>query len=60
MIIIITLLKQEAEGQTFCLLGFDSLDQGEPLWILGDVFIGFYYTEFDVGQGRVGFAPANY
>ncbi|XP_003385244.1 PREDICTED: cathepsin D-like [Amphimedon queenslandica] len=54
------IMKEEAEGQTFCLVGFDSLDQGEPLWILGDVFIGYYYTEFDVGQGRVGFAPAIY
>lgn len=50
-------LKIEEQGQTFCQLGMQAMDQ-LGLWILGDPFLRKYYTVFDRANDRVGFALA--
>jgi len=46
-----------ANGQ--CQLGFQSVNVGSAMWILGDVFLTKYYSYFDIDNMQIGLAPVN-
>ena len=48
----------ESSGKRECLSGFLASNLHKPIWILGSLFIGPYFTEFDRRNSRVGFARA--
>ncbi|KAJ3409276.1 Vacuolar protease A [Chytridiales sp. JEL 0842] len=54
-------LKVSALGSEQCILGVMGLNlppQIGALWIIGDVFMRKYYTIYDLGKNRVGFADS--
>nr|XP_017001714.2 lysosomal aspartic protease [Drosophila takahashii] len=49
------IVKVTQNGVTYCMSAFTYMSD-ITFWILGDVFIGKFYTVFDKGNERIGFA----
>ncbi|XP_016964059.1 lysosomal aspartic protease [Drosophila biarmipes] len=49
------IIKVRQNGETYCMSAFTYMSE-ISFWILGDVFIGKFYTVFDKGNSRIGFA----
>jgi cathepsin D len=48
---------QASSGSTECVGSIVAFDPtGTQFWVLGDIFMTNFYTVFDVGQSRIGFA----
>ncbi|XP_012063670.1 PREDICTED: lysosomal aspartic protease-like [Atta cephalotes] len=54
------IIKLKRYNHTICTSAFIDtvLYENSPTWILGNVFLRRYYTEFDMRNNQVGFAPA--
>jgi len=55
------IIGESAGGADFCIIGMIGMDippPAGPLWILGDIFHGEFYTIYDFGKNRVGFAKS--
>lgn len=50
------IIRITESGETYCMSVFTYME-GNTLVILGDAFIGKFYTVFDKGNKRIGFAP---
>lgn len=50
------------QNNGYCRLGVEATylpsPSGQPLWILGDVFLKEYYSVYDMANNRVGFASS--
>ncbi|XP_064086690.1 lysosomal aspartic protease-like [Macrobrachium nipponense] len=53
-------VEDPTTGIKECIVGFLALDTSQLIvdWIIGDPFIAKYYSEFDVGNKRIGFAQS--
>ncbi|KAG9331404.1 hypothetical protein JZ751_019294, partial [Albula glossodonta] len=57
------IMVQNQGGYQYCMVGISPTylpsQNGQPLWILGDVFLREYYSVYDRANNNVGFATAS-